>query len=179
MNAHSQSLNVHGRSIVPCFYCCCCCCWWWWCCFAQLSALQRDSNTYCKPPSDACAFKIWTDNFDMRSKADEISALLSGNPFMQELYSRIVPYVVDKNVFWTRYFFHVSKLHEAQQLRMHLVQKAIKSTEAEELDAWEDEGGELCVCLCFFRVVLCIALAFLALGRAWPRPPRRRRRWRG
>ena len=72
--------------------------------------MQRDSNTYCEEPSDPADFAAFKENYSLDGSAAEISALLESNPFMSELQMRIVPLVVDRETFWTMYFYRLSKL---------------------------------------------------------------------
>ena len=71
----------------------------------QVAAMQRDSGTYCDEPADAAAFAEWLAGFTLDEHADDVAAVLLDNAFMQELQSRIVPLIVDRDTFWTRYFF--------------------------------------------------------------------------
>lgn len=43
--------------------------------------------------------------FKLDSKAGDIEAITKDNAFMAELQSRIVPLIVQYEVFWTRYFY--------------------------------------------------------------------------
>ena len=42
---------------------------------------------------------------DLGSKQEEIEVITKENAFMAELQSRIVPLIVQYEVFWTRYFY--------------------------------------------------------------------------
>ncbi len=41
----------------------------------------------------------------MEGKTEDIEAITRDNTFMAELQSRIVPLIVQYDVFWTRYFY--------------------------------------------------------------------------
>lgn len=72
---------------------------------ADISAMQRNSSTYCDEPEDAVDYNSWLSTFDLSSKKHDIQQLTSSNAFMSELQSRIVPLIVQYEVFWTRYFY--------------------------------------------------------------------------
>ena len=44
-------------------------------------------------------------DFDLEGRTDDIEAITRDNTFMAELQSRIVPLIVQYDVFWTRYFY--------------------------------------------------------------------------
>jgi len=71
----------------------------------QISALQRNSSTYCDEPEDGAAFAEWAAGFDLAQRRPAIAAVLAENAFMAELHSRVVPLIVEADVFWQRYFY--------------------------------------------------------------------------
>lgn len=77
----------------------------------QISAMQRDSGTYCDDPDDSDGFASFCSSFDAQARAEDIEALLGGNAFMQELHTRLVPEVVASDTFWMRYFFRCAASH--------------------------------------------------------------------
>jgi hypothetical protein len=89
----------------------------------QVRAMQRDSSTYCDEPKDVDEYEAWIRSFRIDDRKDEIEELLSSNAFMQELQNRIVPLVVEYDVFWTRYFFHLHKLQQVENARANLVKR--------------------------------------------------------
>eukprot|EP00475_Leptophrys_vorax_P006811 TRINITY_DN14257_c0_g2_i2.p1 TRINITY_DN14257_c0_g2~~TRINITY_DN14257_c0_g2_i2.p1 ORF type:complete len:576 (-),score=113.32 TRINITY_DN14257_c0_g2_i2:270-1997(-) len=109
---------------------------------ALVSAMQRDSSTYCDEPEDSEEFSKWQETFDLKNKEADIEAVLKDNAFMQELQSRIVPLIVEREAFWTRYFFRLHKLQQAEDARADLVKRA--TTSEEEDLSWDvdDEGDE-------------------------------------
>ncbi len=72
---------------------------------AEVSAMQRNSGTYCDEPEDGRDYAAWLAGFDLAARRGEIEAITSGNAFMAELQARIVPLIVQYDVFWTRYFY--------------------------------------------------------------------------
>ena len=44
-------------------------------------------------------------DFDLEGRTEDIEAITRDNTFMAELQSRIVPLIVQYDVFWTRYFY--------------------------------------------------------------------------
>ncbi|CAM6009178.1 unnamed protein product [Sphagnum balticum] len=111
---------------------------------AQVRAMQRDSSTYCDEPKDLDEYEAWIHSFRIDDRKDEIEELLSSNAFMQELQNRIVPLVVEYDVFWTRYFFHLHKLQQVENARANLVKRATAGEEEEDLswDVEEDKEEE-------------------------------------
>ena len=77
--------------------------------------------------------------FRLEEHADAVAAVLQDNAFMQELQSRIVPLIVDRDTFWTRYFFRLSKLQKEHDQREQLVKRA--ATEEEEL-SWDVDDAD-------------------------------------
>ena len=80
----------------------------------KVSAMQRDSSTYCDEPEDLDYYDTWLSHFALEAHEAQIQETLKGNAFMSELQSRIVPLIVDRETFWTQYFFrlHVIQLEE-------------------------------------------------------------------
>lgn len=67
--------------------------------------MQRDSSTYCEEPEDEEDFANWKSTFDLVGRKGAIDELTSTNAFMAELQARIVPLIVEYDVFWTRYYY--------------------------------------------------------------------------
>jgi len=76
----------------------------------RVQAIQRDSGTYCNEPREKLLYKHFLSEFSVGSHGQDISTTLSSNNFMKELFTRIVPTVVDEETFWSRYFFKVYEL---------------------------------------------------------------------
>jgi len=108
---------------------------------SQVSAMQRDSGTYCDEPTDLEDFAKWQETFDFQKHESAIEEVLKDDAFMQELQSRIVPLIVDKQTFWTRYFYRLAKLQEQHNQREQLVQRAHKGEQEEEL-SWDVEEAD-------------------------------------
>lgn len=106
---------------------------------SEVSAMQRDSGTYCDEPDNEQEFAEWKDRFDLVGQKADIEELIKGNAFMAELQSRIVPLIVEYDVFWTRYFFRLHKLQEKHKLRKELAERTTRLHEEEEQTAWDDD----------------------------------------
>lgn len=52
---------------------------------ADVSAMQRDSSTYCDEPEDEEDYAAWLDTFDLAARRPDIDALIASNTFMAEL----------------------------------------------------------------------------------------------
>ena len=78
----------------------------------KVAAMQRDSSTYCDEPAESEAFATFAKTFNASSDdvKKKIHALLSTNSFMKTMSGRIVPAVVEHDVFWSRYFFRLRTL---------------------------------------------------------------------
>ena len=63
-------------------------------------------------------------DFSLEAQRPEIEAIIADNTFMAELQSRIVPLIVEYNVFWTRYFYRLHLLREKHSQRQQLAQRA-------------------------------------------------------
>ncbi|KAL3682998.1 hypothetical protein R1sor_001020 [Riccia sorocarpa] len=104
---------------------------------AQVNAMQRDSSTYCDEPEDEEDYTSWRSSFKLADKKGDIETITKDNAFMQELQARIVPLIVEYDVFWTRYFYRLHKLQQAEEQRADLVKRAT-SLQEEEL-SWDVE----------------------------------------
>lgn len=67
--------------------------------------MQRDSETYCAEPPDQEDFSKWVETFSLPAKKPDVDQIIAENTFMAELQARIVPRIVEYDVFWTRYFY--------------------------------------------------------------------------
>jgi hypothetical protein len=81
----------------------------------RVHAMQRDGGTYCDEPEDAEAYASFCRAFDVDSDATDatIAATLESDAFMRTMAERIVPAVVPRDAFWTRYFFRLTALETA------------------------------------------------------------------
>uniref|UniRef100_A0A0D6R2W4 BSD domain-containing protein n=1 Tax=Araucaria cunninghamii TaxID=56994 RepID=A0A0D6R2W4_ARACU len=109
---------------------------------AQVRAMQLDSNTYCREPEDFEDFEAWKAGFRLEERAEEIEVICSENGFMEEIKSRLVPNFVDYETFWTRHFYRLHKLKQAEEARADLVKRAIISQEEDEDLSWEVDDEE-------------------------------------
>jgi len=76
----------------------------------RVRAIQRDSGTYCDEPHDTILFEHFNQGFTLTAHEEEIANTMRCNEFVKELFTRVVPTVVDRETFWRRYFFKLYEL---------------------------------------------------------------------
>nr|CAD1829476.1 unnamed protein product [Ananas comosus var. bracteatus] len=116
---------------------------------AQVLAIQSDPATFSEQPEDAEDFENWRSGFDPAGKEDEIEMLLYENAALEGFLDKFVPGAVDYETFWSRYFYRVHKLQQAEDARAKLVRRAISREDEEEDLSWEkvtkeEEKSEQC-----------------------------------
>ncbi|ESW19812.1 hypothetical protein PHAVU_006G157500 [Phaseolus vulgaris] len=108
-------------------------------------ALQCDVNTYLEEPEDLDKFDDWKLGFELDKKEEEIGDLFEENGIVEEIYEKVVPSRTDHESFWSRYFYRLHKLKQAEDARAKLVKRAISGNEEEDLswdfDDDDDEDG--------------------------------------
>ncbi|KNA03690.1 hypothetical protein SOVF_206600 [Spinacia oleracea] len=115
---------------------------------AQLRGIQCDINTYVEEFEDEGEFEKWRLSFDLGEKGEEMENLMRENGVMEGIYKRVVPSVVDDELFWFRYYYRVHKLEQAESVRAKLVERANEDEELswdvddEDEDEDEDEKEE-------------------------------------
>ncbi|KDP40072.1 hypothetical protein JCGZ_02070 [Jatropha curcas] len=109
----------------------------------QVRSIQCDLNTYCIEPEDKVEYENWRlGSFSMEDKKEEIENLFSENRTIKEIYNDVVPSRVDNEGFWSRYFYKMHKLKQAEETRALLVQKAISGVEEDLSWDFDDEDKE-------------------------------------
>ncbi|KAK6930069.1 BSD domain [Dillenia turbinata] len=110
----------------------------------QVRNLQGEFSTYSEEPEDLEEFKKWKLGFGLDKMGEEIENLLEENDVIEEFYNNLVPGVIDRETFWSRYFFRVHKLRQVEDARANLVKQAISGDVKEEL-SWDigDEDDEV------------------------------------
>lgn len=110
---------------------------------AQLRAIQCDVSTYVDEPDDVNDYNKWLSAFKLEEKSEEIEGLMRENGSVDGIYKRVVPNNVEHDVFWSRYFYRVHRLNQAESMRARLVKRAISTEDEEEL-SWDvdDEDEE-------------------------------------
>jgi len=73
---------------------------------------------------------------------EQIEGVLRESPGLESFVERLVPSVVDYETFWSRYFFAVDKLRQAEDVRTKLVSRAMSKEEDEELSWDVDDDDE-------------------------------------
>ncbi|KAB1214151.1 BSD domain-containing protein 1 [Morella rubra] len=110
---------------------------------AQLGAIQGDMNTYLEEPEDLDSYNEWKKQFVLEEKGEEIENMIAENGVIAEIYEEVVPGRVEKGIFWSRYFYRVHKLKQAEDARAKLVKRAISGEEEEDLTwDYDDEAGD-------------------------------------
>uniref|UniRef100_A0ACD5XTK7 Uncharacterized protein n=1 Tax=Avena sativa TaxID=4498 RepID=A0ACD5XTK7_AVESA len=108
---------------------------------AQVLALRADPTTFTEEPEDAEGFTRWHEAFNLDERKEEIEAVLKESPGLESFVERLVPSVVAYDTFWSRYFFAVDKLRQAENVRTKLVSRAMSKEDEEEL-SWEVDDDE-------------------------------------
>lgn len=99
-------------------------------------ALQCDVNTYLEEPEDLGNYDEWKLGFELEKKEEEIRDLIEENGVVEEIYEKVVPGRIDHESFWSRYFYRLAKLKQAEDARAKLVKRAISGDEEEDL-SWD------------------------------------------
>ncbi|KAH0470858.1 hypothetical protein IEQ34_000581 [Dendrobium chrysotoxum] len=108
----------------------------------QVLAMQADPNTFSEEPEDSEDFLKWRTEFKLEGKEEEIEILCYDNGTLEGLFEKLVPSVVDYDTFWTRYFYKLYKLKQAEDVRANLVKRAIAREDEEEDLTWEVDDDE-------------------------------------
>ncbi|KAJ6321144.1 hypothetical protein OIU77_011280 [Salix suchowensis] len=104
---------------------------------AQVRALQCDFDTYCSEPEDKEDYEKWKSRgFVIDEEKEEIERLITENGVIEEIYGEVVPDRVDNESFWSRLFYRMFKLNQAEEARALLVKRAISGDEEEDL-SWD------------------------------------------
>lgn len=109
---------------------------------AQVLALRADPATFTEEPEDSEGFARWSTSFSNDEMKDQIEVVLGESPGLESFVERLVPSVVDYETFWSRYFFAVDKLRQAEDVRTKLVSRAMSKEEDEELSWDVDDDDE-------------------------------------
>lgn len=105
-----------------------------------MRAIQSDATAFSEEPEDLSDFSAWKLGFDVDGKGEEIENLLEENPAVEGIYNKLVPSAIDRESFWSRYFYRIHKLKLAEDARANLVKRAI-SGEEEEL-TWDVDDDD-------------------------------------
>ena len=109
---------------------------------AQVLALRADPATFTEEPEDSEGFARWNNSFSIDEMREQIEGVLRESPGLESFVERLVPSVVDYETFWSRYFFAVDKLRQAEDVRTKLVSRAMSKEEDEELSWDVDDDDE-------------------------------------
>ncbi|KAL3577690.1 hypothetical protein D5086_019194 [Populus alba] len=109
---------------------------------AQVRALQCDLDTYCCEPVDKEDYEKWrSEGLVIEEKNEEIKRLIRENEVVKGIYNEVAPSKVDNQSCWSRYFYRMFKLKQAEEARALLVKRAISGDEEEDL-SWDFDGEE-------------------------------------
>uniref|UniRef100_A0A7S1TG33 BSD domain-containing protein n=1 Tax=Compsopogon caeruleus TaxID=31354 RepID=A0A7S1TG33_9RHOD len=103
--------------------------------------LQVDPHTYCEPVQDVEAFEKWCDTFDSNGREEECEEILNNHNEICDLYARMVPDLLEEDVFWLRYFYRLEVLQREEQRRLALLEASERGTAMEEEIRWSDEAA--------------------------------------
>lgn len=109
---------------------------------AQVLALRADPATFTEEPEDSEGFGKWNALFSIDEMEEQIETVLHESPGLESFVERLVPSVVDYETFWSRYFFAVDKLKQAEDVRTKLVSRAMSKEEDEEL-SWDVDDDDV------------------------------------
>ncbi|CAL0301197.1 unnamed protein product [Lupinus luteus] len=105
-------------------------------------SIQSDVNTYVEEPEDLENYNEWKLGFELDEKREEIVDLMEENGAVEEIYEKVVPDRTDHESFWSKYFYRLHKLKQAEDARAKLVERAISGNEEEDL-SWDfDDDGD-------------------------------------
>ncbi|MQL72412.1 hypothetical protein Taro_004752 [Colocasia esculenta] len=110
---------------------------------ARVQGIQSDPATFSEEPEDAEDFSAWIAAFQLAEREAEIESLLAENRALEGNLARLVPQVVDHDTFWSRYFYKVHKLRQAEDMRANLVKRVISREEEEEDLSWEVDDEDI------------------------------------
>ena len=81
----------------------------------RVLALQEDSETYIKPPLDVETFEKWKLVTSTEELAEIEKEVLENYPTVASKYAKLVPSVVEADVFWAHYIYKASLLAAQEQ----------------------------------------------------------------
>ncbi|XP_027120836.1 uncharacterized protein [Coffea arabica] len=108
---------------------------------ALIRAMQCDIKTYCDEPEEVGEYEEWKKGFLIDEKIGEIEDLVNENGVIGEIYDEVVPGKVDRETFWSRYFYRVYRVKKAEEARVKLVRRAIEGEDEEDL-SWDVDDDE-------------------------------------
>lgn len=110
----------------------------------KLQILQTDPGTYCIEPEGS--FNDWLEVFSLDEHKEDMSDLLTQNPAVRAIYSRLVPNVISHTTFWQRYYYKVFLLESEERKREELYARADKGAndgnEDDEDGGWGDDDDD-------------------------------------
>ncbi|XVF62736.1 hypothetical protein PTKIN_Ptkin09bG0032000 [Pterospermum kingtungense] len=110
----------------------------------QIRVLQSDKRSYCTEPVDLEDFENWKLGFNLEEKKGQIEDLFSENPVIADIFKEVGSDEFEYKRYWCNYFYKVSRLMKAEEVRAKLVKRAISVEEEDDLswDIDEDDGDE-------------------------------------
>lgn len=111
----------------------------------QLIAIGCNRDTYCREPEDVKEYENWRLGFELDDeRTKEIDSLVKENEAIGEIYGDVVlnTKVVDEETFWSRYFYRVHKLKQAEEARARMVKRAMEEEDEDFSWDFDDEDEE-------------------------------------
>ncbi|KAJ0034290.1 hypothetical protein Pint_24963 [Pistacia integerrima] len=111
----------------------------------QLLAIGCNRDTYCREPEDIEEYENWKSGFELDDERNrEIDSLVKENEIIGEIYGEAVlnTKAVDEETFWSRYFYRVHKLKQAEEARARLVKRAMEVEDEDLCWDFDDEDEE-------------------------------------
>lgn len=110
----------------------------------RIYELQSNPDTYCEPAEDPDAFEEWSKTFLLDDHAGSCIAILDTHDNIAELYERVVPRIVDEDIFWMRYFFARAILEKEEEKRKRLLERAEHTVTGggDDDDGWGDDDWD-------------------------------------
>ncbi|XVE65720.1 hypothetical protein DITRI_Ditri08aG0022200 [Diplodiscus trichospermus] len=106
----------------------------------QIRALQSDKRTYSEEPEDLEHFENWKLGFNLEEKKAEIEDLLNENSVIKDIFKDVSDEFECKR-YWSNYFYKLTRLKKAEEVRAKLVKRAISREEEEDL-SWDIEEDD-------------------------------------
>ena len=103
---------------------------------ALVRGLQGDVNTYLEEPEDLDSYEEWKLEFEFDMKEEGIENLMRENVLIEEIYSKVVPSRTNHESFWSKCFYKLNKLKEAEDAGAKLLNRGITGDNEEDL-SWD------------------------------------------
>ncbi|KAG1338445.1 BSD domain-containing protein C22A12.14c [Cocos nucifera] len=110
---------------------------------AHVLAVRCDHKTFLEEPEDGEDFKTWKIGFELAEKEEEIERLGYENEILKGVIEKLVPDVLDYETFWSRYFYKIHMLKQAEDAQARFMRRVIsREDEQEDLSREVDDDKE-------------------------------------